>query len=115
MSAPYIPQIALYRQWLKDTRGLSFGSYDEMWRWSVTDLDAYWQSIWDYFSIQSPTPHSAVLGRRDMPNAVWFPGAQVNYAQADFPACGGCAARRACRRWSAATRRAFIASCPGRS
>ena len=84
MSAPYIPQIALYRQWLKDTRGLSFGSYDEMWRWSVTDLDAYWQSIWDYFAIQSPTPHSAVLGRRDMPNAVWFPGAQVNYARQIF-------------------------------
>jgi acetoacetyl-CoA synthetase len=84
MSAPYIPQIALYRQWLKDTRGLSFGSYDEMWRWSVTDLDTYWQSIWDYFSIQSPTPHSAVLGRRDMPNAVWFPGAQVNYVKQIF-------------------------------
>jgi acetoacetyl-CoA synthetase len=84
MSAPYIPQIALYRQWLKDTRGLSFSSYDEMWRWSVSDLDGYWQSIWDYFAIQSPTPHSAVLGRRDMPNAEWFPGAQVNYVRQIF-------------------------------
>ena len=100
MTAPYIPQIALYRQWLKDTRGLSFASYDEMWRWSVTDLDGFWQSIWDYFAIQSPTPHSAVLGRRDMPNAEWFPGAQVNYvtqvfrhvepaAQAGLPAVVG--------------------------
>ena len=48
MSAPYVPQIALYQQWLKDKRGLTFASYDAMWRWSVTDLEGFWQSIWDY-------------------------------------------------------------------
>ena len=84
MSAPYVPQIALYRQWLKDTRGLSFDSYDAMWRWSTQDLDTYWQSIWDYFRIQSPEAPRAVLGRRDMPHAEWFPGAQVNYAAQIF-------------------------------
>ena len=84
MSAPYIPQIALYRQWLNDTRGLTFSSYDEMWRWSVSDLDAYWRSIWDYFAVQSPVPPGAVLGRRDMPNAAWFPGTQVNYTKQIF-------------------------------
>jgi acetoacetyl-CoA synthetase len=84
MSAPYVPQIALYRQWLKDTRGLSFDSYDAMWRWSTTDLDTYWQSIWDYFRIQSPQPPKAVLGRRDMPNTEWFPGAEVNYVAQVF-------------------------------
>ena len=36
MTAPYVPQIALYRHWLQDTRGLSFDSYDALWRWSVT-------------------------------------------------------------------------------
>lgn len=84
MSAPYVPQIALYQQWLKDKRGLTFASYDAMWRWSVTDLEGFWQSIWDYFDIQSLTPHSAVLGRRDMPNAEWFAGSQVNYARQVF-------------------------------
>ena len=84
MSAPYVPQIALYRQWLKDTRGLSFDSYDAMWRWSTRDLDTYWRSIWDYFRIQSPEAPGAVLGRRDMPHAEWFPGAQVNYTAQIF-------------------------------
>ena len=78
---PYIPQIALYRQWLADKRGLTFSSFEQMRQWSVSDLDAYWQSIWDYFEIQSPTPHSAVLAQRKMPGAVWFPGASVNYAR----------------------------------
>jgi acetoacetyl-CoA synthetase len=30
MTAPHVPQIALYRQWLADTRGLKFSSFEEM-------------------------------------------------------------------------------------
>ncbi|MDO8388481.1 MAG: acetoacetate--CoA ligase [Polaromonas sp.] len=82
--SPFIPQIRLYQDWLQHTRGLSFASYDALWRWSITDLDAFWQSIWDYFDLQSPTPHRAVLALNRMPGASWFPGAQFNYAQQVF-------------------------------
>ncbi|MES2385166.1 MAG: acetoacetate--CoA ligase [Pseudomonadota bacterium] len=82
--SPFIPQIRLYQDWLQHTRGLSFASYDALRRWSVTDLDAFWQSIWDYFDLQSPTPHRAVLALNRMPGASWFPGAQFNYAQQVF-------------------------------
>jgi acetoacetyl-CoA synthetase len=78
--APYLPQIRLYQNWLRDERGLSFATYNDLWRWSVTELDAFWQSIWDYFDFQSPTPHTAVLANNVMPGAKWFPGAQTNYA-----------------------------------
>jgi acetoacetyl-CoA synthetase len=81
MPAPNIPQIRLYQNWLRETRGLSFDTYDALWRWSVTDLDAFWQSIWDYAGLQSPTPHTAVLAEARMPAARWFPGAQVNYTR----------------------------------
>ena len=77
----FIPQIRLYQNWLRDHRGLVFDDYDALWHWSVTDLDAFWQSIWDYTDLQSPTPHTAVLARNTMPGAEWFPGAQVNYAR----------------------------------
>ncbi|MBP6536367.1 MAG: acetoacetate--CoA ligase [Xylophilus sp.] len=77
----YVPQIRLYQDWLRDTRGLAFDSYDALWQWSVTDLDAFWQSVWDYFELQSPTPHTAVLAKNTMPGAEWFPGAQTNYAR----------------------------------
>ena len=75
-----IPHIRRYQDWLRDTRGLTFDSYHELWRWSTTELDAFWQSVWDYFDIQSPTPHTAVLAQNVMPGARWFPGAQINYA-----------------------------------
>nr|WP_295782401.1 acetoacetate--CoA ligase [Rhodoferax sp.] len=82
--APCIPQIRLYQDWLQAHRGLSFATYRDLWNWSITDLDAYWQSVWDYFGVQSPTPHTAVLAKNVMPGAVWFPGAQANYAQQVF-------------------------------
>ena len=79
--APFVPQIRLYAQWLEKKRGLKFADYQAMWQWSVTELDAFWASMWDYLDLQSPTPYTAVLAKNTMPGAEWFPGAQVNYAQ----------------------------------
>ncbi|NNU44702.1 acetoacetate--CoA ligase [Ramlibacter sp. B156] len=80
-AAPYVPQIRRYQQWLRDTRGLSFNDYQALWEWSVRDLPAFWQSIWDYFDIRSPTPYQQVLAEGTMPGARWFEGAQFNYAR----------------------------------
>jgi acetoacetyl-CoA synthetase len=81
MSLPE-PHITRYQRWLQQHRGLHFDSYDAMWRWSVSDLEAFWGSIWDYFDLQSPTPYTAVLRQpATMPGATWFDGAQLNYAQ----------------------------------
>ena len=75
------PRITIYQQWLARERGLHFASYDAMWRWSTTDLAAFWASIWDHFEVESPTPYRCVLEAPVMPGAVWFAGAQVNYAR----------------------------------
>ena len=81
MTAPNIPLIRLYQDWLRATRGLSFDNYDALWRWSVTDLEGFWRSIWDYADVRSPAPPATVLAERRMPGAVWFPGTRVNYAR----------------------------------
>ncbi|MCR5879243.1 acetoacetate--CoA ligase [Phenylobacterium sp. J367] len=77
------PQLALYREWLHATHGLQFDDYEAMWAWSTTDLAAFWESIWVYGGLESPTPHGAVLAG-GMPGARWFDGAQVNYARQVF-------------------------------
>lgn len=79
--APYVPQIRRYQEWLQASRGLAFDSYDALWRWSVDDLPAFWDSVWHYFRLESPTPWRAVLAEEKMPGARWFEGAQVNYAR----------------------------------
>ena len=81
MTAPATPHIAHYRRWLSERHGQNFADYEALRQWSVREIDAFWQSIWDYFELRSPTPHAAVLAQRKMPGAVWFPGAQVNYAR----------------------------------
>jgi acetoacetyl-CoA synthetase len=73
-------QVLRFMQWLKEHRGLQLESYDALWQWSVTDLESFWGSIWDYFGIQASARFERVLGRRDMPGAEWFPGARLNYA-----------------------------------
>src|SRR5690348_3422680 len=74
-------QLTAFVRWLHATRNLSFESYDDLWRWSVTDIEAFWQAIWDYFHLRSSAPFSAVLRSREMPGAQWFPGATLNYAE----------------------------------
>nr|MBP8021962.1 acetoacetate--CoA ligase [Limnohabitans sp.] len=69
---PFVPQLRLYQQWLATERGLHFDDYPALWQWSVTHLEDFWQSAWDYLDLQSPTPHSVVLERNVMPGARWF-------------------------------------------
>lgn len=76
---PYIPQIRLYQDWLFKKRGLRFDSYEDLWQWSTTDLEAFWHSIWDYFDLESTTPFERVLAHNVMPGAKWFEGATLNY------------------------------------
>ncbi|MCF8208764.1 MAG: acetoacetate--CoA ligase [Rhodoferax sp.] len=80
MTPAYIPQIRLYQEWLASQHGLKFVDYGALWNWSITDLDAFWQSIWDYFDLHSPTLHTVVCDHATMPHTRWFPGAQTNYA-----------------------------------
>lgn len=78
-----VPQIALYREWLGYTYGLPFRDYADLWTWSTTDLDAFWDSVWRHGELESPTPHGDVV-TGGMPGATWFEGAQVNYARQIF-------------------------------
>jgi acetoacetyl-CoA synthetase len=75
-----------YMQWLAQHKNLHFESYDALWRWSVTDIEAFWESIWQYFDINASQPYSRVLGNRAMPAAQWFPDARLNYAEHIFRA-----------------------------
>ena len=83
------PQILRYTDWLARERGLRFDAtthegYDALWRWSTTELEVFWHSIWDFYGLASPTPFGRVLADARMPGARWFEGAQLNYAQQVF-------------------------------
>ena len=53
--------ITRYINWLKDQKGLSFGDYNDLWRWSVSRPADFWASVWDFFEIQSENSCSSVM------------------------------------------------------
>jgi acetoacetyl-CoA synthetase len=69
-----------FADWLATHRGLRFDRYDDLWKWSTDELEAFWGAIWGYFEVGSGDARE-VLPRRVMPGADWFPSATVNYAQ----------------------------------
>ncbi len=76
--------ISRYMEWLEREKGLSFDDYGELWEWSVTELEEFWASIWEYFDVQASRPYERVLGSHEMPGAKWFEGAELNYAEHVF-------------------------------
>src|SRR6266511_219415 len=77
-------QMTAYMRWLATERGIQLDGYDALWRWSVTELEDFWASIWDYFEVLSSTPYSQVLPERVMLVASWFAGTELNYAEHVF-------------------------------
>jgi acetoacetyl-CoA synthetase len=73
--------VTAFTRWLERERGLRFESYDDLWRWSIQDLEAFWKALWDYFGLRASSPYTKVLAKREMPGAQWFPGARLNYAE----------------------------------
>lgn len=73
--------IVAFMKWL-EKRGRKFSDYNELWSWSVDDLEGFWGSAWKYFDVaEADYP---VLAERKMPGARWFEGSEVNYAKYVF-------------------------------
>jgi len=87
-------RLAAYMTWLRRERGLDFHDYASLWQWSVTEIEAFWQTIVDYFDVRFDTPAQHVLDRRTMPGARWFEGATLNYVQQVFRHAGTGEARQ---------------------
>ena len=73
-----------FMSWLAETKGLSFQNYNDLWEWSVANIEGFWASLWQYYNIQAKSPYSEVLAERKMPGARWFSGATLNYAEHVF-------------------------------
>jgi acetoacetyl-CoA synthetase len=73
--------LAQYQRWLALERGVRTVDYRALWQWSVSEPEAFWRSIWDYFEVTHEGSFDRVMDRRDMPGTKWFEGARVNYVE----------------------------------
>ncbi|XVX18744.1 acetoacetate--CoA ligase [Actinomycetota bacterium] len=73
--------VTAFQRHLSETRGLHLPDYDSLWRWSVEELNDFWLALWEFYELDRVSSHDGVALADDaMPGAVWFPGAEVNYA-----------------------------------
>jgi acetoacetyl-CoA synthetase len=77
-------RMTAYMRWLAGEHDLHFEDYHALWRWSVTEIEEFWRTIWDYFHVIARGERSEVLEKRVMPGANWFPGTRLNYAEHIF-------------------------------
>jgi acetoacetyl-CoA synthetase len=71
--------LAKYKSWLSSEHSLCFDDYQELWEWSVDDIEFFWETIWDFFDVKASKLYSKVLAKKEMPGTVWFPGSELNY------------------------------------
>ncbi|MEU2872466.1 acetoacetate--CoA ligase [Streptomyces olivoreticuli] len=56
-------------------------SYAALHRWSVAELERFWQAVTEWCDVRFSSPYERVLADPAMPGATWFPGATLNYAE----------------------------------
>ena len=62
--------------------GVSLTDTRALWQFSVTELEKFWDSVWDYAEIIAETKGDRVLVDGDkMPGAKWYPDARLNFAE----------------------------------
>lgn len=69
-----------FKIWLEQQNLGPFRDYHALHQWSISDLNTFWQKIWDYCGLISHTPAEKTLGNQNMPGAEWFPGMKLNFA-----------------------------------
>jgi len=77
-------RLAQYQEWVARRQGRSFADYQALWQWSVDELEAFWESVWDFFEVQSDGERQPVLASWEMPGATWYPNIVLNYAEHVF-------------------------------
>jgi acetoacetyl-CoA synthetase len=80
--------LAEFTAWVREHRGVDAPDYAALHTWSVTDLEGFWSAVAEFLGVRFHDRPTAVLGRREMPGAEWFPGATLNYAEHALAAGG---------------------------
>jgi acetoacetyl-CoA synthetase len=71
---------------LKQERGLAFNGYDDLYDWSIDDLEGFWTTVWDFCGViadaqDDPGRGPVVVDAGKMPGARFFPEARLNFAE----------------------------------
>ena len=50
-----------FMRWVGEREGKTFADYEQLREWSVTELERFWEGIWEYFGVRCSRPYERVL------------------------------------------------------
>ncbi len=67
---------------VREHTGAPVSDYPSLYKWSIGHLEAFWPEVWDFCGIRAAKRWDKVLSDGDrMPDARWFEGARLNFAE----------------------------------
>lgn len=70
-----------YFSFLKEHFNKDFKDYNELYEWSISEIEEFWKSIWEYSGIIHSKSYSSVLRNKTMWRSKWFTDSKLNFAQ----------------------------------
>lgn len=61
--------------------GKNFAEYEDLYNWSVENIEDFWKAIWDYSNIRHLQTFDKVLTEYKMPGTEWFTNSKINFAE----------------------------------
>ncbi|KAI1308708.1 hypothetical protein EDD11_004249 [Mortierella claussenii] len=73
-----------FRVYINQKHSLALETYDDLWQWSVDEIELFWTAVWEYTNIIASTPHSGPVVDGSLPMdafPAWFSSARLNFAE----------------------------------
>ena len=74
--------VTRFISFVNEKHGLEINSYDELYRWSIEDIQDFWAAMWEFGKIKASRRYDVVVDDlSNFPGAKWFVGARLNFAE----------------------------------
>lgn len=73
--------ITAFMQTLNATHGTALSDYESLRQWSVDNIPAFWNAVWDFCGLIGDRGAVVVDDVTRLPGAKWYPHGAVNYAE----------------------------------
>jgi acetoacetyl-CoA synthetase len=70
-----------YVEWLREHHGVVVNGYEELHRWSVADIGAFWSTFSDFAGVIFHDRAETVVTFDGVEHATWFAGSTLNFAE----------------------------------
>ena len=75
-------KMAYFIRFVNHRYGYSFEDYSDLYNWSVSEIDLFWESVAIFFEIKFQSEPESIIKESDrMYRTKWFQGAKLNYAE----------------------------------